>query len=86
MKKRKTEYERIREELSKVRHDLSYFTEDFYKIFMQAKARREECIRTGTDDSYYRDGILLFHSYDPIYESEIYKKNSCTYCEFLSFV
>ena len=38
------------------------------------------------NDVYEKDGIILRHSFDEIYNTKFYNDNSCAYCEFLSIV
>ena len=39
------------------------------------------------DDSYTdEEGIVRYHSFDEVYSSDLYNRNSGTYCEFLSVI
>ena len=56
-------------------YNTKYFTYNFFRMFVCSWRKREENIK---------NNILLFHCYDPVYDSKFYNLNSCTYCEFLS--
>lgn len=63
-----------------------YFNKDFYNRYRNALKKTRMCIENGIDDIYEKDGIRLFHSWDDVYTSDFYVKNSCAYCEFLCIV
>lgn len=79
-------YNEIKNELKKRRENTKYFNRDFFNKWIQAQKEREKAMQAGKDESYKKDNITLYHSFDPIYESDLYNKNSGCYCEFLAIV
>ena len=81
-------YKEIKAELSRTCSSVKYFTEDFYRTFLACVEKRKQCVEAGVDDSYMAENgyVRLYHSYDPVYRSAFYNKNSGTYCEFLSLI
>jgi len=82
------EYEIIKAELKKRRENIRYFTKEFYTTF-------KECYIAGLKarymDTYKKylyknenENFFRYTYYNPVYESDFYKKNSCAYCEFLT--
>lgn len=66
------------------RENTKYFNRDFFNTFCRCRKDRAAAIKNGIDDSYVLAGVLLFHSWDDVYKSNFYNKNSGCYCEFLS--
>ncbi len=80
------DYKAIKTELKRRRENTRYFTRDFYKMFLACRAARYAAAEKGSPDRYEKNGIILYHSYDPVYNSRFYQENSCCYCEFLSII
>ena len=78
-------YKAIKEELSR-QCNTKYFTKKFFLMFIRAEQSASYNARHGIDDSY-RDPecehIVLRHSFDGVYASDFYIKNSSAYCTFL---
>ena len=78
-------YQTIKQELKTRCRSTRYFNREFLNTFVAAKKARKRIIENGLDDSYIKDGyIILYHSYDPVYNSKFYNDNSGAYCEFLA--
>ena len=82
----KMNYNQVKTALSKLVKSTKYFNRDFYKRYKKAVQNVSKCLKNGIDDSYEMDGIRLYHSWDDVYSTDFYQKNSCAYCEFLSIV
>ena len=76
-------YKEMKTLLKKQCSNIKYFTADFYDMFKKAYRDATKAIINGDDKRYRKNGILLNHCYDPVYESEFYNKNSGAYCSFL---
>jgi hypothetical protein len=82
-------YKQVKEELKRRCEKTRYFNKAFYNTYCDVKKEMLRKIEDGNEyeqDKYVKDGILLFHTYDPIYNSKFYKRNSCAYCVFLEIV
>lgn len=79
-------YNEIKNELKKRRENTKYFNREFFNKWIQAQKERKKAIQAGTDESYIKDNITLFHYFDSIYNSDLYIKNGGCYCEFLTVV
>ena len=77
-------YAQAKAELSKQCSNIKYFNRAFFKAFDKAIKKAQENKEKGIEDCYIIDGVYYFHSFDEIYASKFYQKNSCAYCEFLS--
>ena len=79
-------YLEIKEELKRRRENVKYFSRAWFEMFLKCRRKNAENRENGIDDSYYTDSglVRLVHSYDPVYASDFYMKNSGCYCEFLS--
>ena len=82
----KITYDAIKNELKRRRENTKYYNKSFYKDYKNASETLEKLRENGklAEDRYEIDGIGYFHSYDKIYASDFYNKNSACYCEFLS--
>lgn len=82
----KNAYQTIREELKKRRENVKGFTAEFFKDFAEASTAADNAIITGTLEKYRyeKNGIIFYHLYDKVYNSDFYRNNSGAYCEFLS--
>lgn len=76
-------YQRIKAELLRRCENPRYFTRAFLNAFESASRRFQFLRESGIDDSYYSGHVRLFHSMDPVYNSEFYRLNGSAYCEFL---
>lgn len=65
-------FDKVKEELSKRRSDIKYFTKDFYNTYCNA------CTQTAID---YVNGVKG-KGYEDVFETDFYNKNSGAYCEF----
>ena len=64
-----------------------YFNRKFYETFRGAVLMTIWKQKNGIEDVYTdADGIIRRHSYDDVYKSDFYNKNSCAYCAFLEIV
>lgn len=79
-------YEQIKAELSRRRNRITHFTRKFYQEFCAAQRAAKHTAENGIDLHYWKDGVYLNHAYDPVYESNFYRKNGGAYCEFLSII
>ena len=77
-------FQDIKSILKKQGYNTKYFSLSFFYDFVTAQKTREYNLQNNIDDSYYNNNILLFHCYDPIYNSKFYNKNGGSYCHFLS--
>jgi len=73
-------YRKIKSELIACGCSTRYFTREFLSTYAAALKHFREI---EIDDSYLDGHVILFHSFDPVYTSDFYRKNSCSYCEFL---
>ena len=80
------DYSAVKNELKKLVSSTRHFTKDFYNVYLKAIETGKRIDEAGKDDKYYKNGILLRHRFDEVYQSEFYNKNSCAYCEFLSIM
>ena len=79
-------FETVKAELEKRRENTKYFTKAFYKAYLDSLRATKKNVEAGVDDSYERDGVRYYHSWDAVYNSKFYQKNGGAYCEFLSVV
>lgn len=79
-------FKEVKQELKKRRENVKYFNKAFFNAYIDALRLRKYNLENDIDDSYYNGIVKLFHSYDPVYSSDFYIKNSACYCEFLSVV
>lgn len=79
-------YNAVKAELKSRCSNTSYFTFDFFNVWIQAQKDRDKAFRDGTEQGYEKDGVVLYHFFDPVYKSDFYNKNSVGYCEFLAVV
>ena len=80
-------YKSIKEELRRRRGSTKYFNRSFFNSFCDAIRTSKRNREGGVDDSYTDPSdpnVTLYHSFDAIYASDLYNKNSGTYREFLS--
>ena len=82
----KYSYSEVKQELLKLNCSTKHFTKAFYKMFGECVDTMKYNIKNGIDDSYIKNGMILFHAYDDIYRSKFYNLNSCAYCEMLSIL
>lgn len=80
------DYKAIKTELQRRRNDTRYFTRDFYKLFLACQATRTAAAKNGSPDRYEKGNVILYHSFDPVYNSRFYQNNGGCYCEFLSVI
>ena len=80
------DYDKVMAELEKKCRTVRYFTKSFYETFVSCREAVKKCNEEGRDDSYMSGNVRLRHSYDPVYRSDFYVKNSCAYCAFLEIV
>ena len=76
-------YQRIKAELLRRHCKTSHFTRAFLNAFESSSRRFQFLRESGIDDSYFSGHVRLFHSMDPVYNSEFYRLNGSAYCEFL---
>lgn len=78
-------YNEIKTELSRRCSSIRYFSRAWMELYERAVQKYEHFQKSGINQ-WYRDsnGILLNHAFDPVYESDFYRKNSPAYCEFLT--
>lgn len=79
-------YQDVKNELSALVSSTRYFSRKWFDMWLSCYKNRMDNIENEIDDSYYSNGVLLFHSWDAVYNSRFYRENSCAYCEFLSVV
>ena len=79
-------YLELKKEMKESGIDTKYFNRKFYDAFYSARLMVSWKIKNNIEDCYYKDGILLRHSYDAVYASDFYNKNSCSYCAFLELI
>lgn len=84
MKNKKDLYMDCKQALQARRENTKYFNRAFFNTFVKCCKDRANNIKNNIDDSYFKDYVLLFRSYDAVYNSAFYNKNSGAYCEFLS--
>lgn len=64
-----------------------HFDKGFYSLYVKSLENvRKSLENDNKNDVYEKDGIILRHSFDEIYNTKFYNDNSCAYCEFLSIV
>ena len=80
------DYQAIKTELKRRRENTRYFTRDFYKTFIACRAAAYRAAEKGSPDRYEKDNVILYHSFDPVYNSRFYQDNGGCYCEFLSII
>lgn len=81
--KKKKVYEEMKQELKRYCGDTRYFNMAFFEKYLSAQKKTLLNMKNGIDDHYEKNGIIFWHSYDEIYDSVFYQKNSSTYCAFL---
>lgn len=81
-------YKAIKAALKASRENVKYFTLAFYKTYMQCRAKADNNIKAGIDDSYIRpdEWFKRFHAWDAVYDSKFYQENGACYCQFLEIV
>ena len=76
-----------KQELKERRESTKYFNRKFYETFRGAVLMTAWKAKNGVEDMYTdAEGIIRRHSYDEVYKSDFYNKNSGAYCEFLSII
>ena len=80
-------YENVKALLSARRHNIKFFNRAFFNAYMKACSIARRNAENEVDDSYTdEEGIVRYHSFDEVYSSDLYNRNSGTYCEFLSVI
>lgn len=79
-------FQQIKSELSSRRNSVRYFTRAWYEMYLKARERFESYQKSGVNMWYQAGNVLLNHAFDPVYESDFYRKNSGAYCEFLEIL
>lgn len=77
------EYQRIKDELKRRDEKAAFFTRQFFDDWKEAVKTRAAAVKDEIDESYKVGRVTLFHSFDKIYKSDFYNRNSCGYCVFL---
>lgn len=81
----KKDYKRFKADLRKVRSNVNYFTPEFLKVFTEAYREATAAVIRGDSEQYYTlNRVRLNHYYDKVYNSDFYRFNGGSYCEFLS--
>lgn len=78
-----TEFQILKQALINCGERTTHFTKAFVESYKNARAKSKFCIENEIDDSYYSGIVKLYHSWDEVYNSKFYQKNSCAYCKFL---
>lgn len=80
-------YHECKKELRERCESTKYFNQKFYKTFRGAVLMTAWKLKHEIEDVYTdENGIIRQHSYDEVYKSDFYNKNSCAYCAFLEIV
>ena len=79
-------YSEIKEEIKNRHESTKDFTKRFYEDYKESTMSQCSKNYDRDADTYIRDGIILVHAHDRIYESDFYNKNSTAYCVFLEIV
>ena len=75
----------VKADIIKQNGNAKHFTKKFYEIYKDAYSRALANFENAIDDSYLVGHVRLFHSYDEVYASKFYNKNSTGYCVFLEY-
>ena len=78
-----TEFQKLKQALISCGEKTTHFTKAFVESYKNARAKSKFCIENEIDDSYYSGIVRLYHSWDDVYDSRFYQKNSTAYCKFL---
>lgn len=79
-------YEDVKRELVKNNESVKHFTKGFFESYKKAVLNVNKCNENEVNDYYMEGNIYKRHSFDEIYKSAFYNKNSCAYCNFLEIV
>ena len=82
----KKQFQAVKAELQKACDSAKYFNREFFDEYLRAYAKAKENNEKKNPQFYNKDGIILRHEYDVIYESKFYRLNSCAYCAFLEIM
>ena len=71
-------------ELARRGQSTKYFCKKFFDVYAACNRQAQENQENGVD-AFYTDenGVLKNGAYNPVFDSDFYKKNSTAYCEFL---
>ena len=81
-----TDYRKIKDELIRRKEKTTHFTKQFLSDYIECVKSRKYTLENDIDDSYKIGNVTYYHSWDKVYNSKFYQKNSCGYCVFLEIV
>ena len=80
-------FEQVKQELATRVSSVRHFTRAFYQLYLSCLEKTRYNAENDIDDSFMlSENVRGYKSWEPVYNSLFYQKNSAAYCEFLSVV